>query len=91
MRARQTPPIFETRHENPHSAVRRCLVPRGGGGCAVVPGPYGPQVVPAPVVITPGYRQPGYAYPGYGAPPAVVYPGYGYRGYGRGHYRGHYR
>ena len=59
----------------------------GVAGCAVVPGPYGPQVVPAPVVITPGYRQPGYAYPGYGAPPAVVYPGYGYRGYGRGHYR----
>ncbi|HPU52471.1 MAG TPA: hypothetical protein PK359_13005 [Burkholderiaceae bacterium] len=61
------------------------------GGCAVVPGPYGPQVVPAPVVVTPAYRQP-YVYPA----PAVVYPsygggwygrGYGGRGYGRGHYR----
>ncbi len=67
------------------SVVALSLV--GVGGCAVVPGPYGPQVVPAPVVVTPAYRHPGYAYPGYGRPPAVVYPGYGRRWHGRGHYR----
>lgn len=50
----------------------------GLGGCAVVPGPYGPQVVPAaPVVVAPVYRAPGYAYPGY----------YGRPWHGRGYYR----
>lgn len=56
------------------------------GGCAIVPTPYGPAVVPAgPVVVGPGYGYGGPAYgPGYGG--AVVVRPYG-RPYGHRHYR----
>ncbi len=56
------------------------------GGCAVVPGPFGPVIVPPRAVIGPVVVAP--------APPVIyspspVYPAPYYRSYGWGH-RGHH-
>ena len=50
------------------------------GGCAIVPTPIGPAVVPAPVVIRGG----GHVHPGYGAYGGHAAPGHGGYGYGHG-------